>query len=127
MLTSKQLKIYIAGPYTAATEQKLEENVNLAIDAAFVILDKGHFPFIPHLTHFVDKRANERGIKLTWEDYIRWDTVWAELCDALLYLGSSKGADLELKLAIRLGKTIYRSLDDIPSVTTETQKNAAEG
>ena len=127
MLTAKPLKIYIAGPYTAPTDEQLEKNVNSAIDAAFAILDKGHFPYIPHLTHFVDKRASEKGIKLTWDDYIRWDTVWAELCDALLYLGSSKGADLELELAVRLGKKIYRSLNEIPSATTEIQTNAAEG
>ena len=119
METSNPLKIYIAGPYTAATEEQIERNVNAAIDAAFVILDKGHFPFIPHLTHFVDKRAQEKGIALAWADYIRWDTVWAELCDGLLYLGTSKGADLELDLAVRLQKQIFYSIDEIPTISKD--------
>jgi hypothetical protein len=110
------LKIYIAGPYTAPTEELRLVNVQKAIDASFEIFRKGHFPYVPHLTHFVDLRANEIGHVLTWEDYIRWDLPWVEACDALLHLSSSKGADLELEFAKTKGKHIYYSTDDIPAV-----------
>lgn len=109
------LKIYIAGPYTAETEEQRLKNVQAAIDASFTIFFKGHFPYVPHLTHFVDLRANEVGHNLTWEDYIRWDMPWVEVCDALLYLKSSRGADLELHHAKTLGKQIFFSVDEIPS------------
>ena len=114
---TKSLKIYVAGPYTANTIDQIEKNVNVAIDAAFKIFSKGHFPYIPHLTHFVDRRAKDTGVNLQWEDYIRWDMVWVETCDALLYLNSSRGADIELQAAKRLGKQIFCSVDEIPCAT----------
>jgi len=113
---SDPLKIYIAGPYTADTEEQINMNVNSAIDAAFMLFSKGHFPYVPHLTHFIDLRAKETGINITWEDYIKWDMVWVETCDALLYLRSSRGANLELQAAKEWGKIIFYSLDEIPWV-----------
>ncbi len=116
---AKPLRIYIAGPYTAGTQSEMVRHVNAAIDAGIAAYKKGHFPFIPHLTHFVDQRAEEVGLSLTWEDYIRWDLAWLEECDAILYLGSSRGADLELAQAIRLGKRVFRSTDEVPTVALE--------
>lgn len=113
---SDSLKIYIAGPYTADTEEQIRENVNAAIDEAFIIFSKGHFPYVPHLTHFIDQRAKETGVNIGWEDYIKWDMVWVEICDALLYLRSSRGANLELQAAKEWGKKIFYSLDEIPWV-----------
>ncbi len=118
----KPLKIYIAGPYSAVTEEQRLRNVNAAIDAGIKILFKGHFPFIPHLTHFVDIRAEEINHPIGWEGYIKWDMVWLEMCDALLYLGSSRGADLELQVAANVGKQIFYSVDEIPVITREEEK-----
>lgn len=109
------MKIYIAGPYSANTPDGKIHNTNVAIDAAIKLLAKGHYPYIPHLTHFVDQRAIQIGITIEWEDYIRWDMVWLDLCDALLYLGSSRGADLELQFAQKKGKRIYYSVGEIVS------------
>ena len=115
----KPLKIYIAGPYTAETTEQMVTNVNAAIDASFIIFSRGHFPYIPHLTHFIDQRAKEVGFKMEWEDYIRWDLAWLENCDALLYLSSSRGADLELRAAKEAGKQIFYSLNEITHVNVE--------
>ena len=112
----KPLLIYVAGPYSAATRNQIENNVNCAIDAGVKIYLSGHFPYVPHLTDLVDKRAKETGNDLSWEDFIRWDMPWLKVCDALLYLGSSKGADLELGEAERLGKRIFYSVDDLPPI-----------
>lgn len=109
------MKIYVAGPYSASTLNGKIQNTNAAIDAAVKLLAKGHYPYIPHLTHFVDRRAAEIGITIEWEEYIRWDLVWLDLCDALLYLGSSRGADLELQFALKKGKRIYYGVGEIPS------------
>jgi hypothetical protein len=114
---NKPLKIYIAGPYTAETTERMVINVNKAIDASFIIFSRGHFPYIPHLTHFIDQRAKEVGFKMEWADYIRWDLAWLEDCDALLYLSGSRGADLELNAAKEAGKQIFYSLDEIPHVS----------
>jgi Domain of unknown function (DUF4406) len=110
----KPLRIYVAGPYTAHDQQSQEANAERAIQAGISVFRKGHFPYIPHLTHYVDLFAKEKGIKLTWDDYIMWDIPWLDLCDALLYLGKSKGADLELMRARKLKKRIFLSLSKIP-------------
>ncbi|HEX8458366.1 MAG TPA: DUF4406 domain-containing protein [Pyrinomonadaceae bacterium] len=111
---AKPLKIYIAGPYTAETAEQRLANVNVAIDAGLAVYFKGHFPYVPHLTHFVDERANDTGLTMKWEDYIRWDLPWVRACDALLYLRSSRGADLELQAAKDTGKAIFYSIEEIP-------------
>ena len=53
----KPLLIYVAGPYTGSNRQEIDRNVNRAIDAGMEIFNKGHFPYVPHLTDLVDKRA----------------------------------------------------------------------
>src|ERR671926_231285 len=113
---NKSLKIYIAGPYSAETAEQRLQNVNVAIDAALQVFFKGHFPYVPHLTHYVDERANATNITMRWEDYITWDMPWVATCEALLYLRSSRGADLELQAAQALGKRIFYSVDEIPTV-----------
>lgn len=126
---SKPLRIYIAGPYTALDHPGHELNTHRAIDAGIAVFYKGHYPYIPHLTHYVDLRAKHNGIKLSWSDYIKWDLPWLELCDALLYLGKSKGADLELARARILGKIIFSSLAEVPEVrqrTVPTQRLSAK-
>src|SRR6266571_6294579 len=110
------LRIYVAGPYSAPTERERLANVLAAIDLGIALYQKGHYPYVPHLTHYVDLRAQESGIHLEWEDYISWDLPWLEGCDALFYIGGSKGADLELDVARKLGKTIFTSIEDVPVV-----------
>lgn len=102
--------IYIAGPYSADTDEGKRENTMAAIDAGVEILDKGHYPFIPHLTHFVDKRTDE----LNYQDYMEWDEELLKRCDSFFYLGSSPGADAELNVAEGRGMTVYRSLSEVP-------------
>ena len=113
---TRSLRVYIAGPYTALDDIGNELNTYRAVDAGIEVFRKGHFPYIPHLTHYVDLRAKQTGINLDWDDYIRWDLPWLEMCDALLYLGKSKGADLELERARELGKKVFFSLSEIPEI-----------
>lgn len=110
------MKIYVAGPYTADALEQIDANVQRAIDAGIHIWKKGHFPYIPHLLHWVDVRAAELDAPMGWVDYMLWDAPWLDDCDALLLLAESKGARIELKRAEDEGKTIFRSLEEIPSV-----------
>ena len=115
------MKIYIAGPYTADTEEEIELNVQRAIDIGIEIILKGHIPYIPHLTHYIDKRAKEIGIALTWNDYMAIDLSWLRECDALLFMGSSKGANIELEIAKKLPKEIYFGIDKIKENSKHVQ------
>jgi hypothetical protein len=100
MQKKRGLRIYVCCPYTAekSEDQKIQ-NVMKAVDAGLVLWKKGHYPYIPHLTHYVDLRAREKHVEMKWEEYVEWDRVWLEVCDAILFLGSSRGALMELEYA----------------------------
>ena len=112
----KPLLIYVAGPYTGSDRREIDRNVNRAIDAGIEIFNKGHFPYVPHLTNLVDKRAKEVGKELSWGDFMAWDAPWLEVCDALLFVGESRGANIELEEAKRLGKVIFYSSSEVPKL-----------
>jgi hypothetical protein len=114
MNTERPLKIYIAGPYTAATKYNIERNVRTAIDVGIALFKKGHFPFIPHLTHYLDRRAEATNNHLTWEEYMMRDLAWLEVADALFFMGESKGAIIELEAARFYGLDIYYTLSEVP-------------
>lgn len=110
------MRIYIAGPYSAPTEAACLDNVHAAIDAGLALIEMGHDPFIPHLTHWVEKRAERaHGGKLPYEFYLSYDRVWLAQCEAVLYLAYSPGADRERAHAAALGLPIYTALADVPS------------
>nr|MDO8081919.1 DUF4406 domain-containing protein [Candidatus Freyarchaeota archaeon] len=115
----KRLKVYIAGPYTARNFRQTQRNVDQAIDTGIEIWKRGHYPFIPHLTHYVDIRPT---CDMRWEDYLEWDRVWLDACDALLFTGASKGAKQELKYAKLKGKRILFNINEIPVIPRKTRK-----
>src|SRR5687767_11994919 len=95
------LKIYIAGPYTADAEEIVLDNVHKAIDIGIALFKMGHRPFIPHLTHWVEKRAirTAQG-SISYEKWLEYDNVWLEYCDAIYVLDRSPGADQEILRAV---------------------------
>jgi hypothetical protein len=112
----KSMKIYIAGPYSAKTKRKRLQNAIRAVKAGLILFKKGHYPFIPHLFHWADQYARIMGLEMTWEDWMKWDIEWLVECDAILFLGSSPGANIELNIAKELNLKIYYSTDEVPEV-----------
>jgi len=101
------MKIYIAGPYTKGD---VAFNVRNAIHAGAFVANLGHYPFIPHLTHFWHMMCPEE-----YEFWMRQDEEWLKCCDAIIRLeGESAGADREVAIATGLGLYVYYSLFDIP-------------
>lgn len=117
----KPLVIYIAGPYSAETHAERIVNTERAMQAGHEVLQRGHWPFIPHLLHFFDDwRWWQHHGRLGPEDYMQWDFATLRRCDALLYVAPSPGADRELALARELRLPIYLSADDIPAIQERT-------
>ncbi|MHA1483700.1 MAG: DUF4406 domain-containing protein [Candidatus Thorarchaeota archaeon] len=110
------MKIYVAGPYTGSTLEDIEENVRRAMEAGFRIWKKGHFPYIPHLTHWPNILARDLEIEMDWVDYMNWHAPRVDHCDALFLLAESKGALLEYNRAKGEGKSVFHSIDEIPTV-----------
>jgi hypothetical protein len=117
----KPLKIYVAGPYTPVNTslhnaaQVAHANTKAAIQAGIELIQKGHIPFVPHLTHFLHLESEE---PFPASFYYEYDMVWLGFCDALYYIGSSNGADRELKWAEDNGLLIFRDIKEVPEVKT---------
>jgi hypothetical protein len=112
---SESLLIYVAGPYSAPSEHGRIANTERALAAGLSVMQRGHYPIIPHLSHWFDLwHEREHGQRLDGEVYMQWDFVLLMRCDALLYLAPSPGADRELALAESLGMPVYRTIDDVP-------------
>ena len=78
------------------------------------ILKKGHCPFIPHLTYFIADCNTD--FEPSYEGYLEWDFAWLEVCDAILYLAPSTGADRELEYAKGRGLIVFKSVSEIPNI-----------
>lgn len=110
------MKIYVAGPYSAPTHGERVENTMAAVDAGIRLLEAGHEPFIPHLTHFVNERAKDRGIEISYEEWLEYDEQWLYDCEAILHLASSNGADQERNVAEDIGLKIYDDISEVSEV-----------
>lgn len=113
------MRVYVASPYCPRNAQSLHDapriaqhNVDKAIEVANRLIEEGHIPFVPHLTHYIHIHYScKRDYDEWWYTYDNsFLRYWAE---ALLYLDSSKGTNKELKLAKKLGLKIYYSVEEI--------------
>ena len=113
------MRIYIAGPYcpTGTTlhdaSRIAQRNVDKAIEIANSLIEKGHDPFVPHLTHYIHTHYSCKRDYGDW--WYRHDNTFLEhWAEGLFYICSSKGADLELRLAKELNLKIFYSLEEVP-------------
>ncbi len=97
--------VYVAGPYSSDPEA----NTNRAIEAASQLIDWGYVPFVPHLSHFIDRQYSK-----PYSTWMRIDTTFQVWCDSLLRLpGTSPGADKEVEFAKKIGQKVYYDLEEL--------------
>jgi len=107
--------VYVAGPYSAATPNGRLFNTERAMDVALALIQKGHIVFCPHLSHFLDTRAQAMGIAIPYEEWMRQDEAWLRKCDAFFLIESSPGVIQEYNIAINeMQIPIYYHLEDVP-------------
>ncbi len=111
----RRLRVYVAGPYSKGDPC---ENTRNAMAAGAAIMDLGHAPFVPHLSHFwhtMDPRP--------YEDWLALDLAWLPAADMLLRLpGESGGADKETAEAERLGIPVFFSLESLATALAAMEK-----
>jgi hypothetical protein len=115
------LRIYVAGPYCPMlcdlhdASRLAQRNTDVAIVIGNALIEKGHFVFVPHVSHYIHTHAScKRDYGEWWYDEdMTFLDHWAT---ALYYISPSKGADLELQKAQQLGLKIFRSLDEVPEI-----------
>jgi len=98
--------IYIASPYTIGD---VAENVAVQIDAAHRLLDMGHCPIAPLLSHFLHLQRQR-----PYKDWTTMDLELVRRSDIVLRLpGESSGADAEVALAYSIGKRVHFGWDSL--------------
>ena len=122
----KPLRIYIAGPYLPINcsihdaARVAQHNVDRAIEVAHALIERGHYPFIPHLSHYLHiHHSCQRDYG--GDFYYKYDNTfldnWAE---ALFFIASSKGASAELERAKKRNLIIFYDLEEVECVTTKS-------
>lgn len=99
-------KIFIAGPYTKGD---VAINVKRAMDVADKLINLGHAPYCPHLTHFLHMNKAQ-----PYEKWLILDSEYLKICDILIRLdGESNGADKEVQLAEKLNIPVFYNMEDL--------------
>jgi hypothetical protein len=118
---SEQLVILVAGPYRGGTNDDLvliQRNVEAMEEMSLAVFRRGHLPVmgewfaLPLLKHAGSKKIGDAVFDEIFHPIAR------ELigkCDAVLRIGgASSGADDMVATGERLGKKIFRALEEIP-------------
>lgn len=99
--------IYVASPYSIGDQLA---NVKTSLLAANALIDMGHVPFAPLLSHFWNEITPR-----SYEDWLKLDFEWIRRCDAVLRIpGESHGADAEVRFAQELGLPVFYGLEAVP-------------
>jgi hypothetical protein len=121
----KSLLILISGPYMSGTngdEDAIARNLRAMEDYALPIFKKGHIAVVGEwLAWPVIRQAG--GDSHSSEQFSEYQYPVAhrllEKCDAVLRIpGESRGADLEMGKASDMGKIIFNSLEEIPTLNS---------
>lgn len=106
---AQQLRVYCAGPMAKGV---FSNNMRLALDAAAELIRKGHHPYVPHLSWFVELVHSHPA-----EVWLGLDKQWLLQCEALYRIpGESVGADLEVYWAREHGLNVFFNMEQIPYV-----------
>ena len=110
----KEVKVvYISSPFSAKTNWEVQDNVNNAMRVALALMEFGFVPLYTHGNYYLDLIAKSEGIEIPYDKWIDNCIELLSRCDAMLYLGYSKGCNIELDYAIKNNIPVYVSIDDL--------------
>jgi ADP-ribose pyrophosphatase len=123
LFAPRGMMILVAGPYRSGTDddpERIRQNVAAMEACVMPLYEAGHLPVLgewlalPTVRLAGSNRAGDAVYDALFHPHAQ---RLLERCDAVLRVGgASKGADLMVATAKRLGKRVYASLDEIPSV-----------
>ena len=104
--------IAVAGKYSAETEAERQKNFDAMNESAARLLELGHTPIIGvNAALPVVERAE---VADEYEAIMQISMAVISVCEAILVISNSKGADRERDLFIAKGKPVYYSIGEIP-------------
>ncbi|KWN83677.1 NUDIX hydrolase [Burkholderia ubonensis] len=120
--------ILVAGPFRSGTggdAARIAANLARLEQAALAVYRRGHVPLIAEWVSLpLATMAGSKQVGDAISETFLYPAAHRLLhrCDAVLRIdGESRGADADVALARRLGKPVYRSLDDVPAATPEAR------
>lgn len=113
---SNRLRVYVAGPISTGD---LQHNIDQARKAGLELIAEGFAPLVPQLTCFMGGDTPSivvSGTSNCGVDHSVWldvDLPWVGIADLVLRLpGESKGADMEVAHAIKMGVPVVYSVQE---------------
>lgn len=105
--------IAVAGPYTAATAEERQRNLDAMNDAAARVFELGHVPLIGvNAALPVVERLGEGTDR--YEAIMKISLAVVDKCEGILMIGESPGANRERALVASKGFPVYTAVEDIP-------------
>ena len=102
------LIVYVSGPMT--TGGNFPVNIRNGIDAAAVIMDKGYVVICPHEKALGMEMLHPR----SYDDWMEYDYLCVAAADAVYRMPApSRGGDLEVAYAAKLGIPVFYSFDTL--------------
>lgn len=124
---SRPLRIYVSGPITACSEKEYLANCTRAALIGEELERRGHVVFVPH-NYRPEGQVHDGSYSLKYDGYLRLDmSIIKRWADSLFFIAPSRGADMELCEAERLGKIVFKSLADVPYVADPKSVDAEQG
>lgn len=104
--------IGVAGPYSAATEEEKQINLDAMNTVAARLLELGHIPLIGvNAALPVLQKAKVRD---RYQGIMDISMAVISACEAILVLAESPGANRERDMALSKGLPVYYAIDEIP-------------
>lgn len=111
------MRVYVAGPLNGSGNTV--ENIHNAMKVGQWLMDRGHDPYVPHLSAFMHMASPRPEC-----EWLKLDCVWLVQCEALIRLpGVSPGADHEVDTALFRDIPVYYGLDEF-LMWSKRQENA---
>ena len=114
--------IGVAGPYSAPTDEQRQANLDSMNEAAARLLEMGHVPVIgmnAALPVLAQAQVPDR-----YQAVMDISLAVISVCDALLLIGESPGANKERDLIRAQGKLVYVRLEDVPMCSSAMDEGA---
>lgn len=112
--------IYIAGPIGnghSAGPKQMYHNVLEGIKTYEALIHKGYTPICPHLSYFAWLLFKG---EVDWKTWLEMDLDYVDNCIGVFRMpGDSKGADLEVRHAKKIGKPVYYNLEELPDLSRD--------
>jgi hypothetical protein len=109
------MKIMVAGPYSAPTEEQRRANAARLNGAAARVLQRGHTPLIGLNAALPVVQAAGLEGEAAYDVIMRISFALADACEGILCVGTSKGVEAEKEIFLRRGLPVYTDLSELPS------------